>query len=574
YPYFHNGSFHRWLLYRLMHEFPDKQFEVINLSLTAVNSYTIRGFAKGLIQYQPDAVLVYSGHNEYYGTLGVGAVNKIGSNPNFIKLVLMSRGLRIVQLLTNIFQSAKTESNLSKEYKGQTLMQRMVADQQIPFGSPLYEKGIAQFTSNMDETLKFFSDNAVPVFVSNVVSNEMDIKPFVSIQPDSIRFAGFKKNFVSGVSAFNSGDWKNAEQLLETADHVYHEHALCNYYLGKLAYQRGDYPLAKMYLIKAKDLDGLRFRAPSGINEVITKLCSKYPFAHLVDTKAAFDSSSVNHIIGSGLMLEHVHPNLMGYAIISNAFYEALKNGHIVSVAKDNEMSLHQLLQSMPITAVDSLTGSIRIAKLKRSWPFNEVLSADAVIPIATEEQKLADGIVNEHRRWPEAMEELYNYYLEKNDLSKAKTVMEAGILEHPTELYFYDKTANLDGRLGNYEAAAFYFKKAFAIAPGFEYARTLFVLYLKMDRPNDAMPYLNYAIQHNMSNVNFLPVRKYAGEIIDLQKEVARDSSNLPVLNLIATTYLTMGNKEGASKYAAMILKTDPKNKEALAVLEQIKKG
>src|SRR6266487_2027217 len=37
YPYFHNGSFHRYLLYRLTHETPDKNYEIINLSLTAVN---------------------------------------------------------------------------------------------------------------------------------------------------------------------------------------------------------------------------------------------------------------------------------------------------------------------------------------------------------------------------------------------------------------------------------------------------------------------------------------------------------------------------------------------------------
>ena len=33
YPYFHNGSFHRWLLYRLMRTFPDQNFEIINISL-------------------------------------------------------------------------------------------------------------------------------------------------------------------------------------------------------------------------------------------------------------------------------------------------------------------------------------------------------------------------------------------------------------------------------------------------------------------------------------------------------------------------------------------------------------
>jgi len=127
---------------------------------------------------------------------------------------------------------------------------------------------------------------------------------------------------------------------------------------------------------------------------------------------------------------------------------------------------------------------------------------------------------------------------------------------------------------MGYYEEAAFYFKRAFAMTPTFEYARTLFVIYLRIDKPNDAMPYLNYAIQNNTSNLNLLPVRKYTGEIIDLKKAMARDSSSLPILNLIATKYITMGNKEGASKYVEKILKADPKNKEALALLEQIKKG
>jgi tetratricopeptide (TPR) repeat protein len=573
YPYFHNGSFHRWLLYRLMHEFPDKQFEVINISLTAVNSYTVLGFAKEVIKYQPDAVLIYSGHNEYYGTLGVGSTNRLGSNPSIIKLMLTLRQLRIIQLLANLFEHAKNSSNQNKEYSGQTLMQRMAADQQIPYGSAIYKKGIDQFISNIDETLNLFNKNGIPVFISNLVSNEMDLKPFVSIPPDSIRLPRFNKDFGPGVIAFNNGDWKNAARFLESANQIYGGQALCNYYLGKLAYNQGNYGHAKEYFIRAKDLDGLRFRAPTEINDAIIKLCSKYKFAHLVDTKAAFDSSSLNHIIGNGLILEHVHPNLAGYAIISNAFYEALKSGHIIQITNENEMPFSQLVEAMPITSVDSLLGLYRILKLKHGWPFNETFYRDS-LRFESEEEKLAYAVVNEHQRWSDAIHELYDYYLDRNDLLKAKTIMESLVLEHPTEKYFYDETANLCGKLGYYKDAAFYFRRAFAISPTFEYARTLFVLYLKIDRPGDAMPYINYAIQNNTSNLNFLPVRKHALEIINLQKQIAVGSLNLPVLNLIATTYLTMGNKEGASKYVEIILKTDPKNKEALTILEQIKKG
>jgi tetratricopeptide (TPR) repeat protein len=574
YPYFHNGSFHRWLQYRLMHTFPDRQFEIINLSLTAVNSYTVLGFAKELIQYKPDAVLIYSGHNEYYGTLGVGSSSRLGNNAQIIRLILYLRQFRFVQLLTNIFEKLKNLTGSNAKYSGQTLMQRMVADQQIVFGSKLFYRGIEQFVSNMNETLDLLNRNHIPVFVSNLVSNERDLKPFVSVPADSIRFPGFNKNLELGIAAFEKGDRRSAWQYLKQADQIYNAHALCNFYLGKLSETQGDQKQAKFYFTKARDLDGLRFRAPTLISDTISKLCSKYPYAHLVDTKSVFEAYSAGQIIGNDLILEHVHPNLTGYALISDVFYEELKNAHIIAPEKENEMTRQHLFTSMPVTVVDSLTGLYRISRLKGSWPFSAALTPGDSLHFITEEEQLADSVAFQNMKWPYAMDILYNYYFDRNDLLKAKTVMETLVLEHPTEAYFYDKTANLYGKLGYYEDAAFYFRKAFAISPKFEYARTLFVIYLKIDRPNDAMPYLNYAINNNTSNLNFLPVRKYAGEIIHLQKIITNDSSNLPVLNLIAATYLTMGNTEGASIYVHKILKLDPKNKGALVISDQIKKN
>jgi tetratricopeptide (TPR) repeat protein len=573
YPFFHNGSFHRWLQYRLMRTFPDRQFEIINLSLTAVNSYTVLGFAKELINYKPDVVLIYTGHNEFYGTLGVGSSNRLVNNTMINRLMLFLRQFRIVQLLTNLYEKVKNSPGSDTQYSGQTLMQRMVGDQQIAFGSNLYDKGVKQFVSNINETLELFNNHHIPVFVSNLVCNDRDLKPFVSILPDSVRFPDFGKNLVLGVNEFDQGNWKSAYQYLQLADKIYDAHALCNFYLGKLSDLQGDQVKAKFYFARARDMDGLRFRAPTQINDTISKLCNKYPYAHLVDTKTVFEESSTDHIIGNELMLEHVHPNLIGYAILSDVFYEALKKEQIISPAKENELTFQQLIQTMPITTVDSLTGIFRISRLKNSWPFKASFARDS-LEIRSEEEKLADSIAFQKMSWPYAMDVLYNYYLAKNDLLKAKTVLETLVLEYPTEANFYDRTAAIYGKLGNYEDAAFYFRKAFAIRPSFADAKTLFVIYLKLDQPANAMPYLNYAIQNNASNMNLLPVKKFTGEIIGLKKEFEKDSTSLPILHLIANTYMNMGNKDGAAKYVNKILKADPKNKTALIMLEQIKKG
>ena len=171
YPYFHNGSFHRWLQYRLLRSFPDKKLEIVNISLTAVNSYTVLGFAREAVHYEPDAILIYTGHNEYYGALGVGSTNRLGSSPWLVNTLLWLRQSRVIQLLTQVCGKIAVVFSSGASKAGKTRMELMVADQQIAYDSPLFTRGIRQFETNMDETLDIFHRHGIPVFFSNLVSN-------------------------------------------------------------------------------------------------------------------------------------------------------------------------------------------------------------------------------------------------------------------------------------------------------------------------------------------------------------------------------------------------------------------
>jgi lysophospholipase L1-like esterase len=515
YPYFHNGSFHRWLQYRLMREFPDKKMEIINISLTAVNSYTVLGFARELIHYEPDAVLIYAGHNEYYGALGVGSTNKLGGNPVLVNTLLWLRQFRVVQLfaqgigkLGRLFASGASKN-------GKTRMELMVGEQQIPYGSSLFERGIAQFQTNMDKTLAIFHNEGIPVFISNVVSNLRDQHPFISVAPDSA-----------------SNDFSLATQ----------------------AWGQGDFTAAKADFTRAKEQDALRFRAPEAINTIIDQLSKKYENTHLVDTRAIFEAASDHGIIGNSLLLEHVHPNLMGYALLSDAFYSALQQQGLIPT--DTAENFRQLLRDMPITRVDSLAGAYKIDNLKNNWPFNNSGQeagppSRAAWRLATEEEDLAYAVAFEHLPWEEAMRQLYDYYSKTEDWAKAAIVMEALCLEHPEENAWYEKTAILCGKLRDNEKAIFYFRQAFNREPSFEKARYLFVLCLEQDRPAEAIPYLDYAIANNAAGMNLRPVKADALEIIRLEKALARDSTNSNLLDTIAITYEHMGNKAAAMKYA-----------------------
>lgn len=518
YPYFHNGSFHRWLEYRLLQTNPGKRIELINIALTAVNSYTTLGFAREVAKQQPDAVLIYTGHNEYYGALGVGSTNRINGSRWLIKTLLWLRQWRTGQLLTRVVQGIRGLFTGKPNQAGHTRMELMVGDQQIAFGSVLYTRGIEQFRYNMDATLAILQRNHIPTFVSNLVSNLRDQRP---LEADSLDPAGAQYNFG----------------------------------LATAAWQRGDYATAQQDFLLAKDLDALRFRAPDTLNEIIADLCKKYRAnSHLADIHSAFDSAAEYGIPGNDLFLEHVHPNLTGYAIMSDVFYRSLRDANIFP-PPDNNFTLQDLLATMPITPVDSLNGAFRVANLKNNWPFNS--NAHEAGPpsrqsyhLATEESDLAYALAFEHLPWEEAMRQLYDYYSKTEDWTSAARVMEALCLEHPNDPALAEKTAMLYGKADKKEKAIDWFRQAFLREPNFEKARYLFVLCLQTDQPTAAMPYIDYAIANNATGMPLRQVRNATLGIIRLEQRLTRDTTNRILIDSIAETYERMGNHPAALKY------------------------
>ena len=535
FPYGHNGSFHRWLQYRLMHTFPDKDIEIINVSLTAVNSYTVLEFGREITKYDPDAVLIYVGHNEYYGALGVGSTSHLGNNQFLVREIIRLRGLRLIQLMGNTISGITKKFTGKKINEDEGLMIRMPADQRIPYGSRKYEMGIRQFDYNINKVCQLFSEKKIPVFISNLVSNEKDLKPFIS-------------------------DSTNANIS-----------ALFQYQQAQLAYNRVDFMSAKQLFVKAKDLDLLRFRAPEEMNSIIIKITKKYPGVYLVDTKSVFEQHSPHGILGNETILEHVHPNLYGYALLSDAFFQSFKQHNIIDTEWKDEMSFDQLIQQMPIMKIDSLKGQYLIYCMKKAWPFNNNNSGDFQWG-SSMESNIAENMTLEKISWNEAMSELLEYYKKTNDLRGGLKVTEAMILEYPMILPNYYAAVNYCEKLRYQKEAVAYLKKAFRLKPDVAVANKIVSMELNLDRPEQTIPFLNYMISNNKSKINYGLVKKTVVEIVKLKNDLQTDQSNIKILNQLAINYLRIGRLSDAEKFAKLSLKEDGKNKIAQEVLKKIK--
>ena len=273
--------------------YPNTPIEVINLGMTAINSYTLLDLLPGVLDQKPDLILIYTGHNEYYGALGVGSVQSLGSSRTLIRLMLYLNDFRITQLVRNSLHWVSSLFSSGNNRPSGTLMSIMAKDKYILLNSKLFEEGIEQFRENMTDILKLSKDKGVPVILGRLVSNLKDQRPFISV---------------------STPGYQTADQVYEDA-----ENALKNNHFTK----------ADSLFKLAKDLDALRFRAPEEINKIIDDLGLEF-HDPVVPMDSIFHSATPDGIVGDNLIIDHLHPNVKGYQLMGKAFYDCMeKEGYL-----------------------------------------------------------------------------------------------------------------------------------------------------------------------------------------------------------------------------------------------------
>lgn len=359
FPYGRFGSPSGLLEARLQSAYPDKTIRVISVAMSSVNSYTLRDISDDVISISPDAVLIYAGHNEYLGVMGVGSVyaSKGGHLANLVFLKL--KNWRTFQLAQSLLYSSQRSSQHNVAER--TVMATVAKTSEIPLDSEVYQQGIAQFRSNLSAVLGTFRDAGVPTMIATIAANESGLQPFSSTPAHGIdNLNSFLKN-----AAHEALKHEQAEAAISASP----DSADAHFALASLL-KGDDNERAKHHFIQAMDRDLLRFRAPSVFNQVISELAAEHQ-STLVDVHNVMAQDSKGGHIGYNLMLEHLHPNEKGYFIIAEGFYDALRDSGILPPTTLSFSTDNAWLQR-PLTPVDSLLGELKIQSLTSDYPFTD----------------------------------------------------------------------------------------------------------------------------------------------------------------------------------------------------------
>ena len=468
YPFLPTGSFSRYLQQRLSLLYPDSKIEVINCSMTAINSYAIRDFFSGILREKPDVVLVYAGHNEYYGALGAGSMESFGTSRNLVNFVISLESFRTFQLLRNVVRSVAGVIGGNGQRPSGTLMARMAQDQYIGLNSEVYERGIRQFEGNIREMLEMAANDNVPVILGTLACNLKDQFPFVSINVAGLPPAD--KIFKEAQASLADNDWRTADSLFRYA----------------------------------KDLDALRFRAPTDINTTIMKLGKEHHFP-VVNIDSAFDAISPVHIAGDELMTDHLHPTLHGYQLIGDLYYHEMEKTGILPASTPRSLSNRQqdsiTIATFPFGGLDSVIGKYRIQLLKNDWPYiakkNKIPDATLLQP-RNHIDSIAFELVEDRTNWDIAHRKAAEWYASRNDAVSFTQTMNVLINQYPIVTEYYDSAANWLLERKEYDGAYHYLIRRNEVEPDAFTTKWIGTISLFRNEITSAEKYLNQSLKFN----------------------------------------------------------------------------
>ncbi|CAM5180851.1 hypothetical protein [Alishewanella longhuensis] len=443
FPYGRFGSPAAMLQQRLKRLYPEQDFLVINTAMSAVNSYTLLDISKDILTIEPDLIIVYAGHNEYLGIMGVGSA-LLGAGSHSSKwLYLKLRQLALFQLGQQLY-SHLSSTDVASPANERTMMARIAAEQHIALDSPLYQAGIKQFQANMQALVRTYQQAGVPVVVSTLASNERQA-PFVS----SKAALAVPEELTAAIAAL--------QQALQQDNRV----ASWHFQLAELLLAAGDRDSAQQHFQLAREHDLLRFRAPMAINQQLRALAADFSL-NMVDSEHALRQATKDGIIGYDLMLEHLHPNARGYFLLAESWLAAVTS---YFGAPTTAVTAEQTWADMPLTTVDILLAEFKIKQLTADYPFVSQPHSVSFGPQNTLEQQLAwqrtQGL-----SWLESSQQLLTYYQQQQQPAQAAKVAallfdalpnQANSAFVAGQLYFDSKDLAL---------AAYYQRKAVALAP------------------------------------------------------------------------------------------------------------
>jgi len=549
-------AFGRMLEVMLQETHPGTKFEVINAAMTAVNSHVVLPIARDCADQHGDLFVVYMGNNEVVGPFGSGAVFE-GFSPSLaaIRASVFLKATKIGQLIGNIAGG----DDAYKQWKGMEMFSdRVTAD------DPRMANVYAHFRANLVDICEVAEASGARTVLCTVAANLKDTAPFAAAHRTDLtetETATWNEHYESGSALAAEGEHRRALEEFLKATAIDDRHAELQFRLGQTYLALEQFDKARQHFVLARDLDTLRFRADTRINEIIREVAAAASDrgVFLADAERSFQQSdrTGGGIPGREWFYEHVHMNPEGNYLLAKTVFEqvvailpdSIRNEAPQSVVPPSQDRCFELLA---LTGWNRYRMESDISKMESRPPFTNQLDHDQ--RVAWRRQRLAQ--LRREGSSPAA-------------LADARRRYEAAMQRDGDDLELRRHFAQLLLLSGDYQEAAEHWQVLLERFPDMAEWRIDFGTVLKAQgKPDEAVAEFRRAIctdsrVASSAHFNIGAVRLEQGKLKDaaelFRQALDEDPDLAEAYNSLGAVYLQEGNSPDAIKCFRRALEIDP---------------
>ncbi len=419
--------------------YPDHQVEVFNAGITAASSFVVaRAVEDGIEALAPDLVVVYTGHNEFYGVYGVASLAQ-GGRQLWIKRihyeVMQWRMTRLIGRLLAQFRASSGPPTPLIEVMARTGMVRV--------DDPNRARAVASLEENLRDIAVLCREEEIPLVLSTLTSNERGFAParIDPPLPEPVRVQYLDLVARSGRSQVAA----TALEELEKARGLWADDAYLHYLRGYHMEKLGDGTAAREAYLKARELDQRPWRSVAAFNQVVRRVAAEEEGVLLADVEGAFVDASPAAGVGWELMADHLHPTSTGQLLLARTLVAALDGEPYWEAPRGQIRTDEEYRFRLGDLPVEQLSVIQAMAALFGAPPMdqgNEIRARELVDQIGGLWDQLSVGEQQGVNRWREGRGtdiltlNVAEALFESGDYSRARSYYEATYLEKPYTIW------------------------------------------------------------------------------------------------------------------------------------------
>ncbi|MDE0736364.1 MAG: hypothetical protein OSB47_11110 [Pirellulaceae bacterium] len=342
-PYALETAFSSWLELSLQSAAPQRSWEVINCGGISYASYRLVPIMEEILSYQPDLVILYTGHNEFL---------EDRTYPHFKDPSLARQALynvqsswRTINWLRQLFYHSPLPNDagaapivMPTEVNGLLDQARL---QDYHRDANWHQDVVQHYEFNLQRMVQLAARAHVPLLLVNPVSNLKDCPPF-KIEPGSNLNQVDRQRVQQLQDAAHSAESLAIRvEKLAAAVALDPQHAGIQYQLGKCYEDLEQFKKARQSFLAAKDQDVCPLRMLESMHTVLLRTASETD-TPLVDARKLLESRSSAGMPGKKVLLDHVHPTIEAHQWIAEALLETMFELEILAASGDWKAARNQ----------------------------------------------------------------------------------------------------------------------------------------------------------------------------------------------------------------------------------------